>query len=93
MLYYCLRDAENENGFSASSKKPKKLIIDTDAGGDDAAAILLALGFEKNSEKSSFEVIAITCTYGNTNLTNVATNVLKILTIAHRSDVSSLSNR
>ncbi|XP_043288289.1 probable uridine nucleosidase 2 [Venturia canescens] len=72
---------------TSPSRKLKKLIIDTDAGGDDAAAILLALGFEKHSEMSNFEVVAITCTYGNTNLTNVATNVLKILTIANRSDI------
>ncbi|CAK9826768.1 Probable uridine nucleosidase 2 [Anthophora retusa] len=61
----------------------EKIIIDTDAGADDAVAILLTL----KSESKGFKVIAITCSYGNTDLENVATNVLKILTVANRSDV------
>ncbi|CAK9818095.1 Probable uridine nucleosidase 2 [Anthophora quadrimaculata] len=61
----------------------EKIIIDTDAGADDAVAILLTL----KSESKGFKVIAITCSYGNTDLENVATNVLKILTVANRSDI------
>ncbi|XP_076397506.1 nucleoside hydrolase isoform X2 [Megachile rotundata] len=64
-----------------SSKVLEKLIINTDAGADDAMAILLILRTE------GFKVLAITCSYGNTHLDNVATNVLKILTIANRSDI------
>ena len=60
-----------------------KLVIDTDAGGDDAVAILLAL-----NAVDKVQVIAITCTYGNTDEANVELNVLKILTVAGRSDVS-----
>ncbi|XP_076756606.1 inosine-uridine preferring nucleoside hydrolase [Xylocopa sonorina] len=61
----------------------EKVIIDTDAGADDAIAILLTL----KSEETGFKVIAITCSYGNTYLENVVTNVLKILTVANRSDI------
>ena len=61
----------------------QKVIIDTDAGSDDAVAILLTL----KSEFKGFEVIAITCTYGNVYLRNVVENVLKILTVANRSDI------
>ncbi|CAK9817798.1 Probable uridine nucleosidase 1 [Anthophora plagiata] len=61
----------------------EKIIIDTDAGADDAVAILLTL----KSESKGFKVIAITCSYGNTDLENVATNVLKTLTVANRSDI------
>ncbi|XP_076180600.1 uncharacterized protein LOC143153381 isoform X2 [Ptiloglossa arizonensis] len=61
-----------------------KVIIDTDAGADDAVAILLTL----KSESRGFKVIAITCSYGNTYLDNVVENVLKILTVANRSDIS-----
>lgn len=60
-----------------------KIIIDTDAGADDAIAILLAL----KSEETGHEIIAITCSYGNTKVENVVTNVLKILTVANRSDI------
>lgn len=63
------------------------MIIDTDAGGDDAVAILLALNYE-TIHKDEIELIAITCTHGNTKEKNVEQNVLKILTVAKRDDVS-----
>jgi len=63
------------------------MIIDTDAGGDDALAIMLALMYEAKTH--NIEVLAITCTYGNTYVENVIQNVLKTLTIANRSDVST----
>jgi len=57
------------------------LVVDTDAGADDAMALLLILSaYYKNN--SNFKIVAITCTYGNTDLTNVEKNVLKTLTIA-----------
>ena len=40
----------------------RKLLIDTDCGVDDAAAILLAL------QSKDVEVVAITCVCGNTSL-------------------------
>lgn len=58
-----------------------KLIIDTDAGADDAVGILLALSVQE------VDVVAITCVYGNTKEPNVETNVLKTLTIPGRTDV------
>lgn len=63
------------------------MIIDTDAGGDDALAIMLALEYEAKTRE--IEIIAITCTYGNTFLKNVEQNVLKTLTVANRNDVSA----
>ncbi|XP_033229225.1 probable uridine nucleosidase 2 [Belonocnema kinseyi] len=71
----------NEN-----SNIKKKIIIDTDAGGDDAVGILLALKFAE-AHKEMIEILAITCTFGNTAERNVETNVLKILTIAKRNDI------
>ncbi|GAB1867569.1 Pyrimidine-specific ribonucleoside hydrolase riha-like protein [Camponotus japonicus] len=64
---------------------PRKMIIDTDAGGDDALAIMLALMYETKTH--DIEILAITATYGNTYLENVEQNVLKTLTIANRSDI------
>jgi len=66
-----------------------KVIIDTDAGPDDAAAIFLALNYDKYSYNSSSEVIAVTCVHGNTAVDNVVVNVLKTLQTANRLDVSS----
>lgn len=63
------------------------MIIDTDAGGDDGLAIMLALMYE--AKTNDIEILAITATYGNTYLKNVEQNILKILTIANRSDVST----
>ncbi|XP_016844130.1 probable uridine nucleosidase 2 [Nasonia vitripennis] len=74
--------------FHRQSASGEKIIIDTDAGGDDAVAILMMLRFEAFKPKNStFEIIGITCTYGNTKLENVEVNVLKILTIAGRDDI------
>lgn len=57
-------------------------MIDTDPGGDDALAVMLAL---KNEVKfRDIEILAITVTYGNTNLENAEKNLLKILTVANR---------
>ncbi|XP_021916269.1 probable uridine nucleosidase 1 [Zootermopsis nevadensis] len=62
-----------------------KVIIDTDAGADDAAAIFMAINKEKDN--SSFKVIAITCVHGNTAVDNVVVNVFKILQTVGRLDI------
>lgn len=53
--------------------------MDVDAGADDAIALLMLLAAHKREE---IELKAITCVAGNTNLTNVATNVLRLLEAA-----------
>jgi len=67
--------------------KSDKLVIDTDAGSDDAIAILLTLSMSASND-TNFDIVAITCTYGNTNLSNVEKNVLKTLTVANESKVT-----
>jgi purine nucleosidase len=57
---------------------PPQLIIDTDAGIDDAQAILLALG------QPGVEVAAITTLSGNVHVDKVTKNVLKTLDAAGR---------
>ncbi|XP_066992608.1 inosine-uridine preferring nucleoside hydrolase [Anabrus simplex] len=61
------------------------LVLDVDAGADDAIAILLALGEEKRNP--NLKVVAITCVHGNTALDNVVNNVLKTLKTAGRLDI------
>ena len=58
-----------------------KLIIDCDAGVDDAQAILIALA------DPSVEVLAITCVAGNVSAENVSVNVLKVLELCERTDI------
>ena len=60
----------------------KKLLIDTDAGVDDAQAILMAL------QAPDVDVIGITCVMGNADSGQVGLNVLRILQVVDRLDVS-----
>ncbi|KAK9510990.1 hypothetical protein O3M35_005652 [Rhynocoris fuscipes] len=60
----------------------ESIIIDTDAGADDAMAILMIL-----SSIRCVNVEAITCVRGNTGANNVSINVLKTLFIANRLDI------
>lgn len=57
-----------------------KIIIDCDAGIDDAQAIMIALSQE-------VDVLAITCTCGNVNVDQVTKNVLKVLEACERTDI------
>lgn len=64
----------------------EKLVIDTDPGADDAAAILLILSMSARNY-TNYEVVGITCVYGNTFEELAEKNVLKILTVANLPDV------
>lgn len=61
---------------------PRKIIIDTDPGQDDAFAILFALG-----SPSELEVVGITTVGGNVPLALTAKNALKVVELAGRPDV------
>ncbi|MDH6232299.1 purine nucleosidase [Mesorhizobium soli] len=60
---------------------PRKIIIDTDPGQDDAFAILFALGSKE------LEVVALTTVAGNVPLTLTSRNALQIAELAGRTDV------
>lgn len=60
---------------------PRKIIIDTDPGQDDAVAILLALG------SPELEVLGITAVAGNVPLALTQKNVRKICELADRPDI------
>jgi len=64
-----------------------KVVVDTDAGIDDAFALAMLLAADKRQE---IEIIAITTVLGNTGVRNVSRNVLKILHTADRLDVTRL---
>ncbi len=60
---------------------PKRVIIDTDPGVDDTAAILLALA------SPELQVEALTAVYGNGSMAQCASNARRILAVAGRSDI------
>nr|WP_314090365.1 nucleoside hydrolase [uncultured Shinella sp.] len=61
--------------------EPRKIIIDTDPGQDDAAAIMLALG------SPELEILGITTVAGNVPLSRTSTNARIILEFCTRTDV------
>ena len=63
----------------------KKILIDCDAGTDDAEAILMALSCP------DVDVVAITTVCGKTGAVQVARNVLRLLHVADRMDVRIIS--
>jgi purine nucleosidase len=60
----------------------RKLIILTDPGQDQAAAILMILG-----QKQTFEVLGLVATAGNINLDHTIANCLKLMELAGRPDI------
>lgn len=60
---------------------PKKIIIDTDPGIDDAMAIFIAL------RSPEVEVIGLTTIYGNVYTTLATRNALHLLEVAGRTDI------
>ncbi|XP_013148511.1 PREDICTED: probable uridine nucleosidase 2 isoform X2 [Papilio polytes] len=70
---------------SIKGRSRPQIIIDNDAGGDDAMAIFLALLYEKHFEGP--KLIGLTTGNGNTNLENVCRNNQRILKVAKRQDV------
>jgi len=61
--------------------KAQRVIIDTDPGIDDAAAIWMALG------SPEFQVDALPTVFGNTPVTRCTINALRILEAAQRTDI------
>lgn len=61
---------------------PRKIIIDTDPGHDDAFALLFALG-----SPAELEVVGVTTVGGNVPLALTAKNALKVVELAGRPDV------
>ena len=64
-----------------SDVPPRKILIDTDPGIDDAMAIFYAL------ESPELDVVALTTIFGNADVTVATTNALKLLEIAGRGDI------
>jgi inosine-uridine nucleoside N-ribohydrolase len=61
---------------------PKKIVIDTDCGVDDAVAIMIAL-----SSAEELAVLGVTTVSGNVPLEHVLDNVLRLLTFLDRTEI------
>lgn len=59
-------------------KKEKYLLIDTDAGSDDALALMMALSAHKDPQ-SPTHIVGIVCCHGNTSVENVVVNAFRTL--------------
>ncbi|XP_055612480.1 nucleoside hydrolase-like [Uranotaenia lowii] len=77
-------ELEGRSIVSAGESGLRRVIIDLDAGGDDAWALTMLL---MNEQKFNLKVEAITCSHGNGGLENVARNVARILEGLGRCDV------
>ncbi|XP_071444141.1 uncharacterized protein [Hetaerina americana] len=60
------------------------MIVDLDAGTDDAHALLMLLAADKRQE---IKLMGVTCVNGNTSMKNVCLNVLRILRSVNRLDI------
>lgn len=66
-----------------AERTPVQLIIDTDAGVDDATAIAWLL----SQSRYPVEILGFTTVAGNSSVENVTNNVLTLLDVAERSDI------
>src|SRR6188508_1423897 len=75
-------DLRNQTRAAEARPVPRKIIIDTDPGQDDAVAILLALG-----SPAELDVLGIVAVAGNVGLAQNAQNALKVVELSGRTDV------
>ncbi len=61
---------------------PTKVIVTTDPGQDEAAALMMML-----AAPESFEILGLVATAGNIGLDHTVINALKILELANRADI------
>ncbi|XP_030022945.2 uncharacterized protein C1683.06c [Manduca sexta] len=85
IIFYCTLSICVTLCAGGREQSTQKVIIDNDAGGDDAMAIFLALLYEKYFDGP--EIIALTTGNGNTDENNVCINNQQILKIAKRQDI------
>ncbi|CAH2990310.1 unnamed protein product [Chilo suppressalis] len=83
ILFFCVCFSLADIKIPAT-KRPK-LVIDNDAGGDDAMAIFLAVLNEKHFDGP--QLIGLTTVNGNTCEDNVYVNNQRILKVANRQDI------
>lgn len=79
-----------QNGFHkeiahATNGPQKFVLIDTDAGTEDAWALFMSLAAQRSN--NGFNIVGITTVYGHTSVDNVANNVTRVLDTVHENNV------
>lgn len=69
-------------------ESPKSIIVDCDAGTDDALALIILLAAHRSKK---INVKAVTCVNGNTVVDNVVKNVFRTLQVCEITDVSRIA--
>lgn len=80
-LSLCGCQYDRQTADELPAVQPRKVIIDTDAGGDDAAALIMA------ALQPEIEILGVTVVSGNVSLEQGAKNALMALEVAGRTDV------
>lgn len=75
------------NGEDHTNGTQKYVLIDTDAGTEDAWALYMALAAHRSN--NGFKIVGITTVYGNTSVEHVANNVTRVLDTVHENNVFS----
>lgn len=70
----------------------KLVLIDTDAGTDDAWGLFMALAAHRDLNPPLFRIVGITTSCGNTMVDNVANNVTRVLDTVQDTTVSIKHN-
>lgn len=81
LLFICACQSSTPQNVDVPDIQPKSIIIDTDAGGDDAAAIIMA------ALQPEIDLLGVTVVSGNVPLEQGAKNALMSLEVAGRTNV------
>lgn len=81
LLTLCGCQEKQQSAEALPEIQPRKVIIDTDTGGDDAAAIIMA------ALAPEVDILGVTVVAGNVSLEQGAQNALMALEVAGRTDV------
>lgn len=68
-----------------SNNDDNYVVFDCDIGTDDAWALVMLVKAEEVFKK--FKILAVTCVFGNTDVTNVAKNAIRVLDTLDRQDI------
>lgn len=77
----------------SSLERRRPIIADVDVGIDDAWALFMLLKAETAAHPLEHRLLGVTCVKGNVDVDQVVTNVLRVLQVADRPDVSVYGSR
>lgn len=91
MCLISLKQIFQPDTSSAQIPEERFILIDTDAGTDDAWAIFLALAAHKAYDITGLKIVGLTTGCGNSSVDNVSINVTRTLETADENSVCDLA--